>query len=386
MRNFSFRNPTRIAFGRGQIASLGDMVPAGARVLLTFGGGSIKANGTYDQVRAALGGRLAGEFGGIEPNPSLEQLLPGVERIRREGYDFLLAVGGGSVIDGTKFLAAAAPYAGDPWEMVASRRPIAAALPLGTVLTLPGTGSEMNSGCVISRRETLQKLVFGHALLAPQFSVLDPEVTFTLPPRQVANGIVDAFTHVIEQYLTYPADAPLQDRMAEGILNTLIAEGPKTLAQPRDYASRANVMWCATLALNGLIGAGVPQDWASHAIGHELTALYGLDHAQTLAIVLPSLLEQRRQAKEEKLLQYAERVWNLGEGDGPAADRVDEAIARTRGFFEALGVPTTLASYGVAPEAAGLVARRLEARGAVKLGERGDVTPAVVETILQMAA
>jgi NADP-dependent alcohol dehydrogenase len=384
MDNFVFYNPVKILFGRGQIAGLRQEVPAGARVLVTYGGGSILRSGVMEQVRAALVGRAALEFGGIEANPVYETLMKAVEVVRREGVDFLLAVGGGSVLDGTKFIAAAARFAGEPWDIPAKGAPVAAAVPLGAVLTLPATGSEMNSFAVVSRAATGEKLPFSSPLVYPKFSIVDPETTFSLPPRQVGNGIVDAFAHVLEQYLTFPAAAPLQDRWAESILTTLIEEGPKTLADPRNYDARANLCWCATMALNGLIGSGVPQDWTTHVIGHELTALCGLDHAQTLAVVFPGTLAARREAKRAKLLQYAERVWGLGGGEGGEgeAERIDQAIAMTRAFFESVGVKTRLSDYQVAPEVVSSVSRRLAERGWTALGERQDVSPRQVEEIL----
>ncbi len=384
MDNFTFQHPTSLHFGRGQISAIDREIPANARVLLLAGGGSIKQNGVYEQVRQALGSRPCFEFFGIEANPDYDTLMRAVDVGRREKADWILAVGGGSVLDGAKFVAAAIPFAGDTWDIVAKRAPLTQAIPLGTVLTLPGTGSEANNGAVISRRSIKQKIPFSHPLLYPRFSVLDPETTFSLPPRQVANGVADAFTHVIEQYLTYPVDAAIQDRFAESVMQVLIEEGPKTLAQPRDYASRANFMWAATWALNNAIGVGVPQDWASHLIGHELTALHEIDHARTLAVVLPSLLQVQRGPKREKLLQYAARVWNLR--DGPEEKRIDTAILRTREFYEALGLRTRLADYNVKPDTAAEVARRLKARGLVKFGERDDITPEVVEKILRLAA
>ncbi|UFP95927.1 iron-containing alcohol dehydrogenase [Gloeobacter morelensis] len=383
MNNFTFYNPVKILFGKGQIARLAAEIPVTARILLTYGGGSIKANGVYDQVKAALAGHTVFEFGGIEPNPHLETLLKAVAVVRAENIDFLLAVGGGSVADGTKFIAAAARFAGDPWDILAKQAPITAAVPLGTVLTLPATGSEMNGTAVVTRAATQEKLYFGSPLVMPVFSVLDPETTFSLPPKQIGNGIVDAFTHVAEQYLTYPVGAPLQDRMAEAILKTLIEEGPKTLADPTDYAARANFMWCATMALNGLIGAGVPHDWATHTIGHELTALHGIDHGRTLAIVLPSVLALKRDSKRAKLLQYAERVWGITAGT--EAERIDAAIGRTRAFFESVGVPTRLGDYGVPTETIPLIVERLENRGAVALGEHGDIDPAAVGKVLALS-
>ncbi|MEA5556726.1 iron-containing alcohol dehydrogenase [Nodularia spumigena] len=384
MENFVFYNPVKILFGKGQIANIAAEIPADAKILLIYGGGSIKSNGVYDQVKSALAGRNITEFGGIEPNPHLETLLKAVELVRKEGIDFLLAVGGGSVLDGTKFIAAAVPFVGDPWDILAKQAPVTAAIPFGTVLTLPATGSEMNTNSVVTKWETQEKLFFASPLVFPRFSVLDPETTFSLPPRQISNGIVDAYTHVMEQYLTYPVNAPLQDRMAESILKTLIEEGPKTLAKPEDYDARANVMWCATMALNGLICVGVPQDWATHMIGHELTALHGLDHAQTLAIVLPSNLEIRRDRKCQKLVQYAERVWGIV--DGTEADRITEAIAQTRNFFESVGVRTHLSDYGVGLDTIPVIIDRFEKRGFVALGEHQDVNPEIVEKILTLCA
>lgn len=382
MQNFDYYNPTHILFGKGRIPDLDKQVPADARVLITYGGGSVRKNGTLDEVKAALGQRHVLEFSGIEPNPTFETLLPAVELVRREKIDFLLAVGGGSVIDGTKFIAAAACYEGDPWEILTSHgAKVTGALPLGTVLTLPATGSEMNNGAVITRKALKAKLPFLHPAVYPRFSVLDPTKTFTLPPRQIANGVVDAFVHVMEQYLTYPVNSPVQDRFAEGLLQTLVEIGPQALANPQDYDLRANVMWTATLALNGLIACGVPQDWATHMIGHELTALYGMDHGQTLAVVLPAMMNERRQAKEAKLLQYGERIWGIREGS--VAARIDAAIAKTREFFEAMGTKTRLSDYGVGQEGVEQVIAQLKAHGMTALGETREVTPEVSRRVLE---
>jgi NADP-dependent alcohol dehydrogenase len=380
MENFEFFNPVKILFGKGQIAKLRGAVPAGARLLVTYGSGSIKRNGVYDQVMANLQGHTVSEFSGIEPNPAYETLIKAVEVVKRERIDFLVAVGGGSVLDGTKFIGAAARFEGEPWDILAKHAPVNAAIPLGVVLTLPATGSEMNCIAVISRAGRQEKLPFSSPLVYPKFSIIDPQVTFTLPARQVGNGIVDAFAHVLEQYLTYPANAPLQDRFAESILLTLIEEGPKTLANPADYNSRANLCWCASMALNGLIGLGVPQDWTTHMIGHEITALCGLDHAQTLAVVFPGILAERKQAKRAKLLQYAERVWGLR--TGAEDEKIDQAIRNTRTFFESVGVKTHLKDYGVAPDVVESVSKRLAARGWTTLGERQDIGPKEVEAIL----
>ena len=383
MLTFSFYNPTKILFGKGQIAAISKEIPKDQRILLTYGGGSIKQNGVYDQVMAALAGRTVFEFAGIEPNPTYETLMKAVELARREKVDFLLAVGGGSVVDGTKFIAAAIPFVGDPWDILANRGRIETALPLGSVLTLPATGSEMNSGSVVTRRATNDKLAFMHPLVYPRFSVLDPTTTFTLPPRQIGNGVVDAYTHIMEQYLTYPVNAPIQDRFAEGLLLTLIEEGPKALAMPDDYDVRANIMWCTTMALNGLIGAGVPGDWATHMIGHEITALHGLDHAQTLAIVLPSVMQVKRDKKRAKLLQYAARVWNLTDGDEDG--RIDAAIAKTREFFERMGVHTYLGDYGIKADAVPALVAQLERHELTKLGEYGDIDLPTSRKVLELS-
>jgi NADP-dependent alcohol dehydrogenase len=384
MQNFTFQNPTRILFGQGRIADIAAEIPAGARVLITYGGGSVVRTGTLDEVKAALKNFTVFEFAGIEPNPTYETLMQAVALARREKVDFLLAVGGGSVIDGTKFIAAAIPFAGDPWDMLAKRAAVTRAIAFGSVLTLPATGSEMNNGAVITRRASNDKLAFLNDLLFPRFSVLDPSKTFTLPPRQVANGVVDAFVHIAEQYLTYPADAKVQDRFAEGLLLTLIEEGPRALREPENYAVRANLMWTATLALNGLIGAGVPQDWATHMLGHELTVLHGLDHAQTLAVVLPAMLQVRREEKRDKLLQYADRVWSLREGDAEA--RIDQAIVRTRLFFESLQVPTKLSDYGIGVEAIAPLVAQLKRHGMVALGEHRSVDLARAQQVYELAA
>ena len=377
MLNFDFYNPTRIAFGKGKVAEIDKLVPPEARVLIIYGGTSAKKNGTLDEVQAALGNRTFEMFGGVEPNPTYETMMKAVAQIKTNKLDFLLAVGGGSVIDGTKFVAAAVYAEGDPWEILLQRgENVKKAMPYGTVLTLPATGSEMNDGSVISRIETASglqdKLYFTSEHVFPQFSVLDPSKSFSLPPRQLANGVVDAYTHIMEQYLTYPVGARVQDRFAEGLLQTLIEIGPKVLQNPQDYELQANFMWVATLALNGLIGSGVPSDWATHMIGHEITALHGLDHAQTLAIILPTMLSLRRDAKRAKLLQYAERVWNINEGTEDA--RIEAAIQNTRSFFESLNVPTRLSAYDIHADAIPALLAQLESHGMVKLGEHKDVT------------
>jgi len=381
MNNFEFYNPTKIVFGTETIARLADLVPADAKVLMLYGGSSASKNGTLDEVRTAFGSRTVQEFGGIEPNPSYETLMQAVEKMRVEQLDYILAVGGGSVIDGAKFIAAAVHFKGDAWDILLTHgQNIENALPFGTVLTLPATGSEMNCGSVITRKETHTKLAFMSGHVYPQFSILDPSKTYTLPERQIANGVVDAFVHIVEQYLTYPVGGMVQDRFAEGLLQTLIEVGPKAIATPEDAEVRANLMWVATLALNGLIGAGVPHDWATHMVGHELTAAYNIDHARTLAIVLPAMLNERRQEKHDKLLQYGQRVWGIDSGSDE--QRITATIEATRDFFERMGVPTRLSAYDLGEEVVDLLIEQLTAHGMTQLGEHSNVTPEVSRRVL----
>jgi NADP-dependent alcohol dehydrogenase len=315
MLKFEFKNPTKIRFGKGQIDSLAKEIPAKSKVMMLYGGGSIKKNGIYEQLKNALKDFEVIEFGGIPANPEYEILMQALKIIKKENVNYLLAVGGGSVIDGTKFLSAAALYSGDnPWDILIKNIRIDKGMPFGTVLTLPATGSEMNSGAVITRAETKEKFSMGGPGLFPEFSILDPQVVQSIPERQLANGITDAFTHVLEQYMTYPTQAYLQDRFAESILQTLVEIAPRVIKNPADYEAASNFMWCCTMALNGLIQKGVPTDWATHMIGHELTALFGIDHARTLTIIAPNLYTHNFEFKKEKLAQYAERIWGIKEG------------------------------------------------------------------------
>jgi len=382
MKNFTYYNPTKIVFGRGTIPGLSKLIPESARIMLLAGGGSIRRTGVYDQVTTALGKRIVTELWGILPNPEYEICMEAVSRARAHGIDFLLSVGGGSVLDATKFVAAALPYQGsDPWDFMEDRSRVTSAVPLGAVLTLPATGSESNGNAVISRQSLGQKLAFSSSRVQPRFAVLDPETSFHLDARQTGNGVVDAFVHVLEQHLTYDVNSPLQDRQAEAILLTLIEEGPKVLSDPGNYDVRANIMWCATNALNNLINCGVVQDWATHMIGHELTVLHGLDHARTLAVVMPALLRHQKAQKLEKLAQYARRVWALS---GPSEQIVPEAIDRTEVFFRSMGVRTRLSDYGLTFEDCRIAASRIEERVG-KIGERGDIGAAEIETILKSA-
>lgn len=385
MNNFEFHNPVKVIFGKDQLKKISAQIPEDKRILLIYGGGSILKNGVYDAITKALKGYTVLEFSGIEPNPTYETAMKAVELIKAENIDFLLAVGGGSVIDATKFIAAAAVFNGeDPWDILAKRRPVKSALPFGAVLTLPATGSEMNSGSVMTRESSLEKLAFMSPLVFPVFSFLLPEAAATLPKRQVANGVVDAFMHTMEQYMTYPANAPLQDRFAESILQTLIEEGPKAYANPADYEAMSNLMWSATMALNGLIGCGVPQDWAVHMMGHELTAQFGIDHARTLAIIAPNHYTYNLENKKEKLAQYGERVWGIT--NGSSDEKAHAAIEKTVTFFHSLGIDTKLSEYTEAYQGtAQTILKRFTDRGWTGLGERQSLKPADVEKIVEMS-
>jgi NADP-dependent alcohol dehydrogenase len=375
MENFTFANPVKIIFGKDTIGEIVNEIPQGSKVLMTYGGGSIKKNGVYDQAAKALAGYEWYEFPGIEPNPHYETCMKAVALIKEKDVDFILAVGGGSVLDATKFIAAAVYYeGGDPWQILSKGGEVKKALPFGDILTLPATGSEMNTGAVITRAETQEKLAFGSPYTYPKFSVLDPTVTYSLPPHQVGNGVVDAFVHVMEQYLTYSeGDSLLQDHMAEAIVKTLVIEGPKALVTPTDYDVRANLMWASTWALNGWISQGVPSDWATHMIGHELTAFYGLDHGQTLAIVLPGVMTVLKEQKGKKIVRLGKEVFGT--------EGVDKTIGAVEDFFEKMGVKTRLSDYGLGDEAIVKVADRLAKRG-WKLGECHNITADVVKEIL----
>lgn len=385
MNTFDFKNPTHIFFGKDSIQEIAGQIPEDAKILLLYGGGSIKKNGIYQQVTTALKGRDVIEFGGIPANPEYAVLLQALGLIKAQKIDYLLAVGGGSVIDGTKFLSAAALYEGaEPWDILKKNIRTLKGLPFGTVLTLPATGSEMNSGAVITRKETQEKLAMGGPGLFPQFSILDPQVIQSIPERQLANGITDAFTHVLEQYMTYPIGAALQDRFAESIMQTLIEVAPKVLKDPTDYVAASNFMWSCTMALNGLIQKGVPTDWAVHAIGHELTAMYGIDHARTLAIIAPSHYRFNFDDKKEKLAQYATRVWNITEGS--LEEKAQKAIDKTEDFFHSLNIATRLSEYTSNYEGtAEKIAQNFTERGWVALGEHKTLTPDKVEKIVRMS-
>lgn len=377
MNNFIFQNPTKLIFGKGMIAELNNVIPSGKRIMITFGGGSVKQNGVYKQVVNALEGRDYIEFWGIEPNPSIETLRKAIALGKEKKVEFLLAVGGGSVIDGTKLIAAGLLYEGDAWDLV-KKGAYYQTIPLGTVLTLPATGSEMNSGAVISRHETQEKYPFYSNY--PVFSILDPETTFTLPPHQIACGLADTFVHVMEQYMTSTGQSRLMDRWAEGILSTLIEIAPEIRKNQRNYNLMADFMLSATMGLNGFIALGVNQDWATHMIGHELTALHGLTHGATLAIVFGGTLRTLRKQKQDKILQYGERIWGITEGSDE--QRTDLAIEKTEEFFKSLGLSTRLREENIGEATIQEIEKRFNERG-VAFGEAANVNGRIARQILQ---
>lgn len=377
MNNFIFYNPTRLIFGEGMINQLAQQIPADKRIMITFGGGSVKTNGVYEQVTQALEGRDYIEFWGIEANPDIDTLKKAIAIGKEKKIDFLLAVGGGSVIDGTKLISAGIPYEGDAWELV-KKGSSQVTIPLGTVLTIPATGSEMNNGAVISRRETHEKYPFYANY--PVFSILDPTVTFSLPDFQIACGLADTFVHVMEQYMTKSNESYLMDRWSESILRTIVQIAPLIKENKQDYHLMSEFMMSATMALNGFIAMGVSQDWATHMIGHELTALHGMTHGQTLAIVFTGTLRTLADKKWDKILQYGERIWGVTSGV-PSA-RIALTIDKTEEFFKSLGLKTRLSEAGIGDDTIEEIARRFDERGAA-FGEDGDVTGEVARRILQ---
>lgn len=382
MNNFSFKNPTRIIFGKGEISRLATEIPADKRIMITFGGGSVRSNGVYDQVKAALKNHFTVEFLGIEPNPDYETLLKAVIVAQENNVDFLLAVGGGSVLDGTKFISQAMTYNADPWKFVKDPSLCRSSVPVASVMTLPATGSEMNCRAVISYRAKKEKVAFMSQHLFPVFSILDPEATYSIPQKQLSNGVVDTFMHVMEQYMTYPVKAMVMDRWAEGLLMTLAEIGEKVVKGHDDYDLMANYMLCATMALNDIIGMGVPQDWATHRVGLHLTAVYGLDHAETLAVLYPALLKVTKADKYDKLLQYAERVWGIKEKD--PEKKIDAAIEQTEQFFRRVGLRTRLHEYQISDEVVEIVSERVRLNGIV-YGEHKNIDADKVKEILRLA-
>ncbi len=379
MNNFEFANPTKLIFGKGSISKLAVQLPKEKKIMITFGGGSVKRNGVYDQVIAALEGFDYIEFWGIEPNPLVDTVREAAKKAKEEGVEYLLAVGGGSTLDATKVIAVAACSDKDAWDLVLESEYSGPALPMASVLTLPATGSEMNRAGVISNGELKEK--FALFSYFPQFSILDPQVTFSLPAHQISCGLADTFVHVMEQYITQINQSPLMDRWAEGIMLTIKESAPKIMSEERDYDSMANFMLSATMALNGFIGMGVAQDWATHKIGHELTALTGLTHGHTLTIILPALLKVMSQQKWDKILQFGQRIFDITEGS--EAQRVEATIDATENFFRSLGLKTRLGECGVSDEISTEIVRRLKERGS-KFGEKANITHSEVAKILEL--
>jgi NADP-dependent alcohol dehydrogenase len=388
MNNFEITQPTTVLFGKDLLERIPEQISKhtiSKRILITYGGGSIVRSGFLEKLKVALSDFEVHEFSGIEANPEFSTLMKAVKYIRDNEIPFMLAVGGGSVIDGTKFISGAVGYDGDPWEVLL-REPgkvFTNAIPFGCILTIPATGSESNSGAVISRSELKEKRTMGGPLFFPKFALLDPTFVATLPKRQLANGIIDAFTHTTEQYITFTGENRLQERFAEGILSSLIEIGPKVLEDPANYDLAADLMYCANQALNGTLRCGVTTDWATHMIGHELTALHGIDHAQTLAIIGPRLWEVKLNNKEAKLAQYGRRVWNLTGDDRTVAL---QAIEKTETFFHSLGVATHIREYSNdCEQTPTIIRKRFEERGWLAMGEKQDLTPEEVEIIVTNA-
>ncbi|TMO95778.1 NADH-dependent alcohol dehydrogenase [Pseudoalteromonas sp. S3260] len=377
---FSYVNPTLIQFGQQQIAALSDLIAKDQKVLVVYGGGSIKKNGVYNQVAAALEGFDWVEFSGVGANPTIEVLDQAVKICKEQDIDFVLGVGGGSVIDGVKYIAASAVYDGEGWDIPTGKHSITSALPIGAVLTLPATGSESNQNSVVSKEATKQKLPFASPEVLPKFAIMDPDVMKTLPQRQLVNGLVDAWVHTCEQYLTFPEGALVQEGYAEALLKTLKTLGDNF--ENQDDAWRANLMWAANQALNGLIGSGVSQDWATHMIGHELTAAYGVDHARSLAIVQPSLLRNQFAVKKAKLEQMGKNVFGLEQTD----DLAEQTIQAIEAFYHSLEVATQLTEHGDDKAAAiDNIIGKLEAHGMVALGENQAITLKESREILEHA-
>lgn len=382
MRNFNYYNPVKIIFGKGRLDEIGEYIPKSSKIMITYGGGSIKNNGIYESLMNKLSGFSIIEFGGIEPNPHYETLMKGVDIARKEEVGFIIAVGGGSVIDGTKFISAAIPYKGeDEWNIVKNREVISKAIPFGVVLTLPATGSEMNSGAVITKSATKDKLAFSSEKLFPQFSILDPVFAYSLPKRQLSNGLIDSFVHILEQYLGFDDKSYVSERFSEGLLRNIIdLSSTISSANNISYDDMANFMWTATMALNGLIACGVKEDWATHMIGHELTALYGLDHAVSLAIVLPGLLDFVKTSRRQKLLQYAYRVWDIDIKNEDKA--ISEVIMKTEELFTNIGIKTKFSDYGIGVEVIEKVKEKFLGRGVKYISMLKDVEVDDINVIL----
>ncbi|WP_282172993.1 iron-containing alcohol dehydrogenase [Cytobacillus firmus] len=350
MQNFTFYNPTKLIFGKDQLSQLQTEIPQyGKKVLVVYGGGSIKRNGLYDKVMAELTeiGAEVFELAGVEPNPRISTVRKGVEICKNEGVDFLLAVGGGSVIDCTKAIAAGAKYDGDAWDLVIKKAFAAEALPFGTVLTLAATGSEMNAGSVITNWETNEKYGWGSPVTFPKFSILDPVNTFTVPRNQTVYGIVDMMSHVLEHYFHLEENTDFQDRMCESLLITIMEAAPKLLENLESYEHRATILYSGTMALNGILNMGYRGDWATHNIEHAVSAVYDIPHGGGLAILFPNWMKHNLNVKPERFKQLAVRVFNVDTAGKTDEEAALEGIEKLREFWNSIGAPSRLADYDI---------------------------------------
>jgi alcohol dehydrogenase YqhD (iron-dependent ADH family) len=386
MHGFQFHNPTKIIFGEGTVDQLADHVkPYGNKILLVYGGGSIKKSGLYEQVIAQLKtiGAVIYELSGVEPNPRLTTVQKGIALCRENGIEFLLAVGGGSVIDATKAIAAGVPYEGNVWDFFSNKATIQKALPLGTVLTLSATGSEMNGSSVVSHWEEKQKRGMGSIHVYPQFSILDPTLTYSVPRDQTVNGIVDIMSHVFEQYFSQTEHTPLQERLCESILLTVIENSGPALELPKNYEARANLMWCGTMALNGgLISVGMQNDWSSHGIEHEVSAIYDIPHGAGLAIIFPNWMKYVYKLRLDRFVQFAERVWHIDSAGKSPEEAALAGIEATRDFFTRIGAPSRLAEYQIGSEHLDKMAEEAVRYGPI--GSFKQLNKSDVKVILEM--
>ncbi len=382
MLNFNYSIPTKIFFGKSQISVLGEQIKKyGSKVLLAYGGGSIKNNGIYDKVIEIFKNNHIEfvELSGIDPNPRVTSVREGVKLCRENNIDFILAVGGGSTIDCSKVIAASYYYEGDPWDIVIKKAKINKSLPIGSILTLAATGSEMDSGAVISNMDTNEKLGVGHPSMAPKFSILDPEYTFTVPKNQTAAGTADIMSHIFEAYFSKTKDAYIQNRMAESILKTCIKYGKIAVEEPENYEARANLMWASSLAINGLLSYGKSEPWSVHPMEHELSAFYDITHGVGLAILTPNWMKYVLSDENvNDFYEYGVNVWNIN-SDENKYEVAKKAINKTREYFNELGIPATLKEVGINEE-------KLEqmARAATRNGDLGGFKPLNTEDVLNI--
>lgn len=353
MNNFTFWTPTKFVFGKDTENRAGELVKefSGKKLLIVYGGGSVIRSGLLDRVKGSLDtqGLEYVELSGIKPNPTDDRVYEGIELVRKENVDFILAVGGGSVIDTAKGIACGVPYEGDFWDFYCGKKIVEKALPVGVVLTIPAAGSEGSGNSVITKLDGLVKLSLRtESALRPKFSIMNPELTFTLPPYQTGCGIVDMMAHIFERYFSTTPDCEITDRVSEGVLMAIMEEAPKVMKNPDDYEARANIMWSAMLAHNGVCGTGRVEDWASHFIEHELSAIYDVAHGAGLAVVVPAWMTYVAHVNPQKGVQFAERVLGVKRIDGESdLDLALRGIARLKEFFSSLGMPVTMSELGI---------------------------------------